>query len=175
MDGDRSRGSAVVRDRRPPRRVCRGRTCPRTARQPYRAAPARSRRRWAARRPPWPRSAASRARTRWPPSAPRGGAHRCAAQAAPAPGARMSAESVPGRWLIRSRKVDAQSGSRAKVGWGWRRVPSATRSEQPGRPPSPQRRSRSLQRPGRGAQTAKIAAAERRGGSGAAPSLQRGI
>ena len=36
---------------------------PSTARQPYQGAPARSRRRWAARRPPWPRSAASRART----------------------------------------------------------------------------------------------------------------
>ena len=50
------------------------------AREPYRGAPARSRRRCAARRPPWPRPAARRARTRRPPSAPRGGTHRCAAK-----------------------------------------------------------------------------------------------
>ena len=53
---------------------------PSTARQPYQGAPARSRRRWAARRPPWPHSAARRARTRRPPGVPRGGAHRCAAK-----------------------------------------------------------------------------------------------
>ena len=40
--------SAAPRHHRPPRRLCRGRACPRTAREPYRGAPARSRRRWAA-------------------------------------------------------------------------------------------------------------------------------
>ncbi len=80
MNGGHSRRSAVPRDCRPPRRLCRGRACPRTMRQPDQGAPARGRRRWAARRPPWPRSAARRARTRRPPSAPRGSAHRCAAK-----------------------------------------------------------------------------------------------
>ena len=63
--------SAAPRHRRPPRRLCRGRTCPRTTRQPSRGAPASGGRRCAARRPPWPRPAARHVRTRWPPSAPR--------------------------------------------------------------------------------------------------------
>ena len=83
---------------------------PSTARQPYQGAPARSRRRWAARRPPWPRSAASRARTRRPPSAPRGGAHRCTAQAAPAPGAECAPISGTGAG------PDPQPESRRAVG-----------------------------------------------------------
>ena len=105
--------SAAPRHRRPPRRLCRGRACPRTARQPYRGAPARSRRRCAALRPPWPRPAARRARTRRPPSAPRGGAHRCTAQAAPAPGAECAPISGTGG---RSRSAAGKSARRRLCG-----------------------------------------------------------
>ena len=83
------------------------------AREPYRGAPARSRRRWAARRPPWPRPAARRARTRRPPSAPRGGAHRCTAQAAPAPGAECAPISGTGG---RSRSAAGKSARRRLCG-----------------------------------------------------------
>ena len=142
LDGGHSCRGAAPRDRRPPRLVGRARPCPRAMRQPSRGAPAHRGRRRAAQRPSWRRPAGRGARQRRPPSAPRGGARRRSPQP---PRLRQLDERryrAPGRVRIHSRKVGAPLDSRSRVGWEWRRGPSAARAWQPGRRSSPRRRRR---------------------------------